>query len=264
VEPLLTLVVLVLLVAVAVVVVRATLNVVTIHDYERGVRYRQGRLRGLVDPGTRVVLRQVDEIRLVDGRPSFLVLEGQEVLSSDGVAVRISLAAHFVVGDAVAAVTADQDYRRALYLLLQLGLREAVAGRTVDQLLAARPEIGPAVMATAAGPVSRIGIELLEVSVRDLMLPGELKRVFAAVVAARKDGEAALERARAETAALRSLANAGRMVEDNPGLLQLRIMQQLGETPGATVMIGMPDGVGPAARATRRGAGQSKGAREEG
>jgi regulator of protease activity HflC (stomatin/prohibitin superfamily) len=264
VQPLLTLVVLVLLIALVAVIARATLTVVTIHDYERGVRYRQGRLRGLVDPGTRVVLRQVDEVRVVDGRPSFLVLEGQEVLSSDGVAIRISLAAQYVVGDAVAAVTADQDYRRALYLLLQLGLREAVAGRTVDQVLSARSEIGPAVMAAAAGPISRIGIELLEVHVRDLMLPAELKRVFAAVVAARKDGEASLERARAETAALRSLANAGRMVEDNPGLLQLRIMQQLGETPGATVMIGMPDGLGPAARGAKRGTGGAAAAREEG
>ena len=60
------------------------------------------------------------------------------------------------------------------------------------------------------------------------MVPGELKRAFAGIVAARREGEAALERARGETAALRSLANAGRLIEDNPGLLQLRILQQLG------------------------------------
>jgi hypothetical protein len=84
-------------------------------------------------------------------------------------------------------------------------------------------------------------VELLEVEVRDVMLPAELKRSFAAVLVARKDGEAALERARAETAALRSLANAGRTVSDNPGLLQLRILQEIGGTSGNTVVFGAPD-----------------------
>jgi len=54
------------------------------------------------------------------------------------------------------------------------------------------------------------------------MFPGEMKKAFAQVVKAQKDGQAALEKARGETAALRSLANAARMMDDNPNLLQLR------------------------------------------
>jgi hypothetical protein len=98
------------------------------------------------------------------------------------------------------------------------------------------------VLERTASPLARIGIEVLSVEVRDLMVPGELKRLFAGVVAARKEGEVSLERVRAETAALRSLANAGRMVEDNPGLLQLRMLQQVGGSSGNTVHLQMPDG----------------------
>lgn len=264
-EQLIGLALIALIVALVLLGIRWLLRVVTVHDYERGVRFRRGKLAGLVDPGSHLIVRNLDEIRLIDGRPGFAVLEGQEMLTSDGVPLRISLAARYVVGDAVAAVIGDQDYQRAIHLHLQLGLRAAVASRTIDKLLVARSEIGPAVLASAAGPVSRIGVELLEVEVRDLMVPGELKRVLSGVVAARKEGEAALERARAETASLRSLANAGRMVEDNPGLLQLRVIQQLGQSPGATIMLGMPDGVAqhgglptaaarPSRRATRKDA----------
>jgi hypothetical protein len=59
------------------------------------------------------------------------------------------------------------------------------------------------------------------------------------VIAARHEGAAALERARGETAALRSLANAGRMVGDNPGLLSLRVVQELSARGGNTVVLGL-------------------------
>jgi len=72
------------------------------------------------------------------------------------------------------------------------------------------------------------------------MISGKLKKSFAQVVKARKEGEAALERARGETAALRSLANAARMVQDNPQLMQLRVLQVMGESAGNTLVVGMP------------------------
>jgi len=241
--------------------VRAFVGVVTVHDYERGLRYRSGRFSGLVDPGSHVIIRPFTEVRILDGRPAFLVVEGQEVLTSDGVAVKVSLAARYVVGDPVAAVTNEQDFRRAIYLELQLGLRDALAAGTVEEVFAARSKIGPAVLERTASSLARIGVELLSVEVRDLMVPGELKRLFAGVVAARKEGEASLERVRAETASLRGLANAGRMIEDNPGLLQLRMLQQVGGSTGNTVLLSMPDGQGGGSTTGANGAPATEAAR---
>jgi hypothetical protein len=235
-----------IVVILALLIARPLFRVVTVHDYERGLRYRRGRFSGLVDPGTHVTLAPLTEIRVLDGRPTFVTIEGQEVLTVDGVPLKVSLAARYVVGDPVAAITGDQSYGRALHLELQLGLREVLSAGTVDDILSTRNKIGPAVFEHTASKLARIGIELLSVEVRDLMVPGDLKRVFAGVVAARKEGEAGLERVRGETAALRNLANAGRMVEDNPGLLQLRMLQQLGGSSGNTVMLTMPDGQGSA------------------
>src|SRR4051794_26576470 len=100
-----------LLVAILVVVLaRPILSIVTIHDYERGLRFRQGRFAGLLDAGTHVALRPYSEIRLLDGRPTSITVPGQEILTSDGVALRVSLTARYVVGDPVAAITGDQNY----------------------------------------------------------------------------------------------------------------------------------------------------------
>lgn len=224
----------------AFVVVRA-IHVVTIHEYERGLRFRNGRLAGIVGPGTHVAFGPLVAIRALDVRPTVVPVEGQEVLTSDGVATKISLVARYEVGDPVAAITRDRAYERTLYLLLQLGLRDAVTRRTLEEALAGRRELGPEVREAVAGRAGQLGVELLDVEVRDVMLPGELKRAYASVLVARKEGEAALERARAETAALRSLANAGRTVADNPGLLQLRILQEIGGSSGNTVVFGVPE-----------------------
>ena len=243
-QPLIALLAILLIVVVIALLTRPFVGFVTVRDYQRGLRYRRGKFSGLVDPGTHVVFRPFSEIFVLDGRPAYLTLEGQEILTADIVPIRISLAARYVIGDPVAAVTGDQSYGQAFRLELQLGLREALAGRTADQLLAERATIGPAVFERTASRLARLGIELLSVEARDLMVSGELKRAFAGVIAARKEGEAALERARGETASLRNLANAGRMVEDNPGLLQLRMLQQLGASPGSSVVLTMPDGTG--------------------
>ncbi len=234
-------VVIVLLIAlVAVLLARPFVTFSTVHDYERGLRYRQGRLVGLLEPGTHLSIRPLTEIHVLDSRPTSITVPGQEVLTGDGVALRVSLIARYVIADPVAAVTNDQSYVTALYTALHGGLRDALARGTADEILAARGDIGPAIGGAVASELARIGVDLLGVDVRDVMVPSELKRAFAGIVAARREGEAALERARGETAALRSLANAGRMVEDNPGLLQLRILQQLGGSSGNTIMLGMP------------------------
>ena len=234
-------------------------QVVTVRDYERGVRFSRGRLTGLVTSGSHTIVRPFTEIEVLDGRPTSLVLSGQEVATADGVQVKVTLAARYVVADPVAATTGDADYRSAIYLMLQLAIRDAIARRTLEETLAARRELGPIVHQACGSDLATLGIELLSVAVRDLMVPAELKRAYAAVIAARREGEAALERARTETAALRSLANAGRMVEDNPGLLQLRLLQQVGGSTGNTVMLSVPDGqsrptVLPSAPAVRQAA----------
>ena len=83
-----------------------------------------------------------------------------------------------------------------------------------------------------------MGLRLLKIEVRDLMLPGELKRAFAQTITAQKEALANLERARGETASLRSLANAARLMQDHPGLLQLRAVQAIESSKGNTIQPG--------------------------
>jgi len=67
------------------------------------------------------------------------------------------------------------------------------------------------------------------------------------VLKAKQKGLAALERARGESAALRNLANAVRVLEGNPALMNLRLLQSLSaaQNAGNTLVLGMPGGFVP-------------------
>ncbi len=103
-----------------------------------------------------------------------------------------------------------------------------------------RNELSKKLMEITEPKTTDLGLRLISVNLKDIMFPGKLKEIFAQVVNARKGGLAALEKARGETAALRSLANAAKMIEGNPNLMQLRLVQSLGEASGNTLILGMP------------------------
>ena len=120
-------------------------------------------------------------------------------------------------------------------------MRDVVADRDIETVLAERESINESILLRVKAELENYGINLQSVSVKDIMFPGNLKQLFAQVAVAKQEGLASLERARGETAALRSLANAAKMMEDNPNLYNLRLLQVLGESSGNTVVVGNSD-----------------------
>lgn len=208
----------------------------TLLEHERAVRYDRGRLVGVVGPGRIRYRRRRTVLLPVDLRPQLLAVPGQEVLTSDGIPVKVSVVARWRVVDPVVFLTEARGVPEALYLAVQLQLRSAVAALDVEGLLSGRSTLDDALADPVSDAGAAIGVEVVSVAVRDIMLAGETKRLFAQIVTARQEGLAALERARGETAALRSLANIAAVLEAHPALLQLRTLQTAAET-GATVVL---------------------------
>ncbi|NJN20262.1 MAG: slipin family protein [Leptolyngbya sp. RL_3_1] len=212
---------------------------ITIFEYERGLKYVKGRFKQVLPPGQYWVgLLGNTTIRKVDIRPQYISIPGQAVLTADGVGLKVSLTAVYEISDPAAAINQVSNYYQALYLTVQTALRETVEAIAIDALMANRAQLNGQLLTSCADPVAAIGLRLISVSLKDLMLPGELKKLYAQVVQARQAGLAQLERARGETAALRNLANAARLTHDNPALLKLRLLQALEQSSGNTFFIG--------------------------
>lgn len=199
----------------------------TLMPWERGVVFRRGALLRVIGPG-RHRLRWRDVVRRVDVRPRSHTPACQEVPTADGVLLRVTVALSWEVADPAAFVVAAASPLDELHLAVQLALRAAVVTRAHDQVAAEREAIAAELLAGMRGRAAELGIQLREVAVRDVVMPAELRKAALKEIVARSEGRAALERARAETAALRSLLNAARLAEEHPALLELRALQTAG------------------------------------
>ncbi len=205
---------------------------VTVFEYERGLKYVKGRFKQVLGPGQYWLLAfGSTTIRKVDMRPQYVSVPGQAVLTADGVGLKISLTAVYEISDPAQAINQVADYHQGLYLTVQTGLRQVISTVSMDDLLG-NLQLNQQLLETTVNSVAALGLRLTQLTIRDIMLPGELKKLYAQVVQARQEGLAQLERARGETAALRSLANAARLTNQNPTLLQLRLLQTLEQTQG--------------------------------
>lgn len=220
--------------------VRYGIRRITILEYETGLLYAQGKFRKILEPGQYWYTPLLTLIQKLDLRPRFVSITGQEVLSADGVTLKVSLAAHYEITDPVAATHKAQNFQEALYLELQIALREIIGSADIDTVLKSRGEFSKKLMELTEHKAQDLGLKLISVHLKDILFPGKLKEVFAQVISARKEGLAILEKARGETAALRSLANAAKMIEANPHLIQLRLVQSLGQSSGNSLVFGMP------------------------
>ncbi len=217
---------------------------VVIYEGREALLYRGGRVVRTLKAGTHWVLGVNTFVQHFDLREATLTVAGQEVLTADQLTLKISAVLRYEVTNVGQVARVAQNYLEQLHLAVQEALRAAVAAKKLEDLLAQRDDIVTTMTASVTEQAARIGVKVLRLTLRDFMLSGELKQAYAETVKARLDGQASLERARGETAALRHLLNATQLMEAHPGLFQLRYLQTIDqavtEGKGHTLMVGLP------------------------
>jgi regulator of protease activity HflC (stomatin/prohibitin superfamily) len=212
-----------------------------------GLVYCNGKIVEVLQPGRHVRWGRNVVMALHDLRKTTIQVAGQEVLTADNVSVKISLMIAYQIVDAVKAARETQSWYADLYNAAQIALRSVISGIAAEALLNQRNAIDAQLLPIVQASSAKIGVSVLAVEVKDVILPADLKRAFAETLKAKQEGQAALERARGETAALRNLANAARVLEGNPALMNLRIVQSItsAQNAGHTLVFGMPAGFVP-------------------
>lgn len=212
-----------------------------------GLLHRHGKFVEQLEAGRHVRWGLNLTVDPFDLRRTFLGVAGQEVLTADHIGVKVTLSVSYQITDALKATRESQSWTTEIYNSTQLALRSVMSGVTAEALLGQRLSIASQLLALVQADAAKVGVVIHAVEVKDVMLPAELKRVFSDVLKAKHEGLASLERARGESAALRNLANAARLLEDSPALMNLRVLQSLvsAQSVGNTLVMGMPAGFVP-------------------
>lgn len=220
-----------------------------VYEHQRALVYRNGRYVRTVGPGRHRLWRPLlrEKAVVFDMRQQAITLAGQEILTSNHVPIRMTVAANYRVADPVAAQHEVENWIEQLYLELQLALREIVAGLTFDALLEQKAALGEQVLAAVAPSAARYGVELLRAAVKDVTMPASIREMMLKTVEAEKSAAASLIKAREEVAAARARANAARTVAEHPAALRLKELEalaELGKSPSSTIVFAGGMGLG--------------------
>jgi regulator of protease activity HflC (stomatin/prohibitin superfamily) len=200
-----------------------------VEAHEAGLLAVDGNLVERLKPGRYAFWQvgRVVKVTKVDLRPQPLEITAQEILTKDRVGIRVTLTAFVRIVDPEAAALAAADVPNTLYRLVQFAIREAVATRTLDDILAARDTIDTEVRAFVATRAEKLGAEVSEIGVKDVILPGDVRELLNKVVEAERLARANNIRRQEETASTRSLLNTAKLMENNPLLLRLKELEAL-------------------------------------
>jgi regulator of protease activity HflC (stomatin/prohibitin superfamily) len=200
-----------------------------VEAHEAGLLFIDGELTERLPAGRHAfwAVGRTVKIQKIDTRPTPLEVTAQEILTKDRVGIRVTLSAFTRVIDPEKAAMAAGDVANTLHRLVQFAIREAVATRTLDEILAARDTIDREVRAFVTERAGALGVEIGEIGVKDVILPGDVPELLNKVVEAERTAKANLIRRQEETAATRSLLNTARLMEDNPLLLRLKELEAL-------------------------------------
>ena len=200
-----------------------------VQEYERGVIFRLGRLKGPKGPGIFLIIPIIDRMVRIDLRVVTLDIPAQEAITRDNVTVRVNAVAYYRVVDPSSAIVQVENYQRATWQIAQTSLRSVLGQSDLDELLIHRDQINERLAKIIDETTAPWGIKVSIVEVKDVELPDTMKRAMARQAEAEREKRAKIIHAEGEFQAAQQLQNAAQVIARQPTAMQLRYLQTLTE-----------------------------------
>ena len=221
--------IIIVVVVIVLLLLGAALSARIIKQYEQGVLFRLGRVRGPRDPGFRLIIPFADVLHRVSLRIVTMPIQSQGIITRDNVSVDVSAVAYFRVVDAVKSVVAIENVYSAIDQIAQTTLRKVVGQHTLDQTLSETDKINLDIRKILDVTTVDWGVEVTLVELKDIQLPDTMKRAMARQAEAEREKRAKIINAEGESLAAAALGEASDTMMAHPLALQLRNLQSLVE-----------------------------------
>jgi len=203
-----------------------------LREYERGVIFRLGRLiggYGVKGPGIIFLIPVIDKMVKVSLRTIVLDVPPQDVITQDNVSIKVNAVVYFRVVEPQKAVVEVENYLAATSQFSQTTLRSVLGQSDLDDLLSQREKINQKLQQIIDSHTGPWGIKVSNVEVKQIDLPQEMQRAMAKQAEAERERRSKVIAAEGEYQASQRLADAARILSDQPSALTLRYLQTLRE-----------------------------------
>jgi regulator of protease activity HflC (stomatin/prohibitin superfamily) len=217
---------------------------ISVEEGKCGLLFLDGKYREALSPGLYAAWNAVAKpsVELMDLRMQTVEIPGQEILTADKVSIRVNIWGEYQIVDPLLARQSVKNPVEHLYKVLQLAVRQTLAKRTLDEVLASRTDLDASVQADVRTQAAAFGIRIGSIAVKDIIPPGEVRDILNQVVAAEKRAQANLIERREETAATRSLLNTAKLMAENPLLLRMKELETIEKIAGKVEKIHLSGG----------------------
>ncbi len=200
-----------------------------INQYERGVVFRLGKIHGVKEPGLRLIIPIIDQMRKVAMRTVTLPVDSQKVITKDNVSIDVAAVAYFQIQDPVKSVVEIENVVSATYQIAQTTVRNIVGQSALDEVLSQTAKINEAIKGILDGATEKWGIYVSNVELKDIQLPDSMQRAMAKQAEAEREKRAKIIAAEGEQLSAAKLGEAADIIAAHPIALQLRNLQTLTE-----------------------------------
>src|ERR1043165_3635695 len=203
-----------------------------LREYERGVVFRLGRLignGGVRGPGLILLIPVIDKMVRVSLRTVVLDVPPQDVITQDNVSIKVNAVVYFRVMEPQRAIVQVENYLAATSQFSQTTLRSVLGQSELDDLLSQREKINQKLQQIIDSHTEPWGIKVSNVEVKQIDLPQEMQRAMAKQAEAERERRSKVIAAEGEFQASQRLADAAKILDEQPSALTLRYLQTLRE-----------------------------------
>lgn len=219
-----------------------------IFEYKRALKFRFGKYIKILKPGLRWIIPIVETVQVVDIRVITINIDSQEVMTQDNVPCSIDGVVFFRVNDPEKAVLEVEKFNFAIMQLAQAALRDVCGKVELDTILSNREEMGKNIKSIVEKETVEWGIVIIDVKIKDIQLPENMRRMMASQAEAERSRRARVILALAEEQAAGKLLEAGKLIDQSPSAIKLRLYQTLANIASeknSTIVFPFPEEVLP-------------------
>ena len=205
------------------------ISIKQINQYEMGVKFTLGKYSGLMKPGWRLVLPIIQFYQKVDLRVKAVDVPNQEAITKDNVSISVNAVIYYKISSAEKAILEVENFQYAISQLAQTTMRNTVGQVDLDGLLSQREKVSGNIRDIIDKATDPWGIEVINVELKDVTLPEEMKRVIGKQAEAEREKRAIIIKAEGEVIAADNMSKAAQVLSESKGALHLRTLQSIND-----------------------------------